>query len=33
MVTIKDHEEKATIVNKEGEVAVFETSEEHSWSS
>ena len=33
MVTVVEKEEMTKIVIKEGEVAPFETKEEHEWSS
>lgn len=33
MVTVTDKEEKTSIVNKEGEIEIYETNEEHEWSS
>ena len=33
MVTVTDKEEMTKIVNKEGDVDVFGTKEEHEWAS
>ena len=33
MVTVIDKEEMISIVNKEGDINVFETKKEHEWAS